>query len=195
MPITYTNRKGRTYYLCQGVTKTGKPRYLFAREPRYEPVHKIPPGYEIRESVNGVVSLARVTPAVVRAEELAAVEAALWKHPKAQNYRVAVKHKRIVVYERAGPDVDEYLSELEGYFPISPRKREAGRELLEKRARFDPVMRFTLWDKERRTFHAERWCFRGSIDGWLSLHLYSTVAELAQDLIPALGTDEFFELW
>jgi len=38
MPVTYTNRKGHTYYLCQGVTKTGKSRYYFAREPRGEPV-------------------------------------------------------------------------------------------------------------------------------------------------------------
>jgi hypothetical protein len=34
MPITYTNRKGVTYHLCRGVTKTGKPRYYFAREPK-----------------------------------------------------------------------------------------------------------------------------------------------------------------
>ena len=28
MHITYTNRKGRTCYLCQGITKTGKPLVL-----------------------------------------------------------------------------------------------------------------------------------------------------------------------
>ncbi len=56
MPITYTNRKGFTYYLCRGVTKTGKPRYYFAREPKDEPVEQIPDGYTISESVNGIVS-------------------------------------------------------------------------------------------------------------------------------------------
>jgi|GEM_PF-3959171 len=34
MPISYTNRKGSTLYLCQGTTKTGKVRYYFAREPK-----------------------------------------------------------------------------------------------------------------------------------------------------------------
>ena len=48
MSITYTNRKGRTYYLCQGVTKTGKPRYYFAREPRDTVLEELPGGYEIR---------------------------------------------------------------------------------------------------------------------------------------------------
>ena len=33
MSISHTNRKGVTFYLGRGVTKTGKPRYLFAREP------------------------------------------------------------------------------------------------------------------------------------------------------------------
>jgi hypothetical protein len=39
--VTYTNRKGRTYYLCQGTTKTGKPRYYFAREPKDELLDEI----------------------------------------------------------------------------------------------------------------------------------------------------------
>jgi hypothetical protein len=30
MPITHVNAKGKTYYLHQGVTKTGKPKYHFA---------------------------------------------------------------------------------------------------------------------------------------------------------------------
>ena len=55
MSITYTNRKGVTYYLCQGVTRTGKPRYYFAREPQGDPLEQIPAGYIISESVNGIV--------------------------------------------------------------------------------------------------------------------------------------------
>jgi len=51
MPVTYTNRKGFTYYLCRGMTKTGKPRYYFAREIKDEPLEQIPDGYTISESV------------------------------------------------------------------------------------------------------------------------------------------------
>jgi len=38
MSVTYTNRKGRKYYLYQGVTKSGKPRYYFSREQKGEPL-------------------------------------------------------------------------------------------------------------------------------------------------------------
>ena len=78
MPITHTKRKGVTFYLGRGVTKTGKPRCSFAREPdKGEPVEAIPEGYEIIESVNGVVSLAKVRPILIRPEELALVQAAV----------------------------------------------------------------------------------------------------------------------
>src|SRR5262245_59498011 len=32
VPITHTNAKGKTYYLHQGTTKTGKPKYHFSME-------------------------------------------------------------------------------------------------------------------------------------------------------------------
>ena len=53
MPFTYTNRKGKTYILCQGTTKTGKPRYYFSPNPKDPVLDAIPEGYEIRENVNG----------------------------------------------------------------------------------------------------------------------------------------------
>ena len=82
MPVTYTNRKGTTYFLCKGTTKTGKPRYFFAREPKGEAINAIPEGYQIEESVNGIVSLAKDRPRLIAPEETTAVEAALKRHPK-----------------------------------------------------------------------------------------------------------------
>jgi hypothetical protein len=59
MPVSYTNRKGLTYTLYRGQTKTGKPRYYFGREGQSqgEPVTELPPGFTISESVNGIEAL------------------------------------------------------------------------------------------------------------------------------------------
>src|SRR4051812_15085232 len=65
MPITYTNRRGMTFYLCQSTTKTGKPRYYFAREPRGSPVEQVPEGFRISEGANGLVSLERDRPSQI----------------------------------------------------------------------------------------------------------------------------------
>ena len=94
MPVTYTNRKGHTYYLCQGMTKTGKLRYYFAREPKDRSLDQVPEGYRISESVNGVVSLVKDLPQLILAQEVASIEAALDRHPKGWDYRVAVQKTR-----------------------------------------------------------------------------------------------------
>jgi hypothetical protein len=191
MPVTFTNRKGTTYYLCNGTTKAGKPRYFFAREPKGETVDAVPEGYRIEESVNGIVSLVKDRPKLIAPEETAAVEAALKRHPNGGNYRLGVKHNQIVVYERLGPDV-ESLNTMFGLFgPLDPRASET----LARSAQYTPIMRFILDDPEKRDYHAERWCFRGSIDDWIYAGHSGKIETLAGELIPRLGTDHFYELY
>src|SRR5437660_6398347 len=105
MPVSYTNRKGMTYILYQGRTRTGKPRYYFGRagQGQGEPVTELPPGFTISESVNGVVSLVKDRPSLIQPEELAAIETAVQQHPEARHYRVAIKQDRIEIYEKVGP--------------------------------------------------------------------------------------------
>jgi len=194
MPVTYTNWKGVTYYLCRGVTKTGKPRYYFARQPKGEPVEDIPEGWKISESVNGRVSLVKDRPAQIRLKEVEAVEAAVQRHPKAHRYRVAVKHNRIEVYERVGLGTEELIAELREVGLLVPGRADRLRELLEHRAQFTPVLRFILVDAEQRTFCTERWCYLGSIDDWIDVGPMGPVHLLARQWIPKLGTDVLFEV-
>ena len=194
MPVTYTNCKGRTYYLCRGVTKTGKPRYYFSREPKGEPVEEMPEGYEIRESVNGVVSLAKKRPTQLSLREIEAVEAAVERHPKAENYRVDAKQDRITVYERVGPGAGDLIADFERAGLMISGRADRLREILDRRARFTPVMRFTLVDAERRRFGVQRMLYRGGRERWIDLTERGPVDKLARRLIPLLGTEQFFEL-
>jgi hypothetical protein len=194
MPITYTNRKGATFYLCRGVTKTGKPRYYFAREQRGEPVEAIPEGYRIGEGVNGVVFLEKARPMLIWPEEEAVVEAAVARHPKARNYRVRVKHDRIEVYERIGPDADDMISAWGEIGPLMPGLDQRIRDELDRYAQFSPVLRFILDDEEQRTYRTERWCYLGSIDDWIHIGSPGPLDRLARQMVPKLGTEAFFDL-
>jgi len=196
MPVTYTNRKSIIYYLCQGVTKTGKPRYYFAREPHGNPLEQIPAGYIISESVNGIVSLVRARPARILPDEVAAVESAVRRHPKSRNYRVGIKQNRIEVYERVGPDVGNLAPIFRELGVMGPGLTERLQARLDQNAQFKPEMRFVLVDSEQRVFQAQRMCYRGSIDDFIDLHgELGSIEELARRLVPTLGTDEFFELF
>jgi hypothetical protein len=200
MPINYTNRKGQTYTLYRGQTRTGKPRYYFGRadQGQGEPVTELPAGYTISESINGVVSLIKdkYRPALIQPEEEAAVEAAVRRHPKASRYRVVVKGKRIEVYERAGDDYETVVRDLGIPGLWRPGLTKELRDMQERYARYEPVLRFNLIDPAERWFGVERMCYRSSVDGWLELKLtQGPVGELARELIPTLGTDQFFDLW
>ena len=50
-------------------------------------------------------------------------------------------------------------------------------------------------DAERRTFRAERWCYLGSIDDWIDIGPLGPLDRLARQLMPKLGTEQFFELF
>src|SRR2546425_12594872 len=189
MPVNYTNRKGLTYTLYRGQTRTGKPRYYFGRpdQGQGEPVTELPPGFTISESVNGVVSLAKDRPALILPEEVAAVEAAVQQHPEARRYRVAVKGNRIEVYEQVGPDYNALVSELHIPGLSRPGLAEELRALEERHAHYTPVLRFTLLDQTQRRFGSERMCYLGRIDGWFELEQTGPVAKLARELLPTLG--------
>ncbi len=187
MAVSYRNRRGVNYYLCEGVTKRGKPRYYFARKPRDSSVGSVPPGYAIRESVNAVVSLAKIHPPAFRADEVAIVESAIQRHPKAGDYRIDVVKDAIVVYGRVGPDLDE----IAGVLGNRVRALAAWHE---ERAQFAPVMRFRLLDPQNRTFLADRMTYRGS-GGWMTVGTLGPLPRLTRQLIPKLGTDAFFELY
>ena len=197
MPVSYTNRKGITYTLYRGQTRTGKPRYYFGRpvQGQGEPVTEIPPGYTVSESVNGVVSLAKDRPALIQPEEVEAVKSAVQQHPEAHRYRVAVKGSRIEVYEQVGPDYNALVSELHIPGLSRPGLAEELRALEERHAHYTPVLRFTLLDPNQRRFGSERMSSLGGIDDWLELRQTGPVAKLARVLIPTLGTEQFFELW
>lgn len=194
MPITYTNRKDRTYFLCKGQTKTGKPRYYFARQQKGEPVEEIPPGYKISESVNGIVSLVKDRPPLIQTEETAVVETEVSRHPKSRRYRIAVKHDRIEVYEMSGPETDTLVETLSQFGFLSPGSAGKIQAHLESSSRFSPIMRFILVDEGDRTFRAQRWCYKGSIDDWIDVD-YGSIQELASRMIPVLGTEDYFELY
>jgi len=192
MPVTYTNRKGLIYTLCQGTTKTGKPRYFFAREIKGEPVEQIPEGYAISESVNGVVSLSKTQVSQLHEDEINAVKAAVARHPKNRKYRVNARPKRIEIYESVGPDAETLIANMSSLFPIFPGTASKLSADLERHAQFTPVLRFTLIDADTRAFAAERMCYLGSIDDFIHIG-YGPLEPMAPDIIATLGTEEFFE--
>jgi hypothetical protein len=183
MPVTHVNRSEDAYYLHVGTTKTGKPRYWFAKSAEGDLAEAIPNGYEVYENPGAQVFLRKVQPQVVTPFEVAVVEKGLKRFAPEQNCIVDVQKNDIVVYhaERISLDLK--------FFGV--------RELPDRFRHYTKVMRFTLIDKAARTYRVQRWCFRGSIDRWIDLWMAGgsgNLPDLVEKFCPHIGRESFFEL-
>ncbi len=133
--VQHVNRKGDTYYLHQGRTKTGKPKYFFSRKSEGELCQQLPDGFEIYENPRGQVYCRRIQPKLITELEIEAVREAIEKCGKQFFAGVDVKGKDVIVYEGEHPclkfrlcDDDKRLFEasrwcyrgsIDGWFPLS----------------------------------------------------------------------------
>jgi hypothetical protein len=135
MAIEHVNRRGDTYYLHEGKTKTGKPTFFFSRKREGALAEAIPPGFEVYENPNAQVFLRKALPRLVTDEEVATVERAVRKQGKLTSFVIDVKGKSIVIHLGYSPMmrftlVDEqrrvfavdrwcFLGSIDDWFPLS----------------------------------------------------------------------------
>lgn len=196
MSISHTNRKGQTFFLCQGETKTGKVRYFFSKSAQ-NTLDEIPAGYHLEESVNGVVSLVKDRKPVILPEEVQLVEQALRRHPKGNDYRVAVKGKMIIVYERLGWNLGKTVEVFSQALPYYSREelQSSVRAFIDRNARYSPMLHFKLVNAAERIFCAERTTYVSSLPAWIGICGRGSLQSLVDEIIPLLDSDEYFELF
>jgi hypothetical protein len=112
MAIEHINRKGQKYYLHQGTTKTGKPKYFFSQKNQGTLVQTIPDGFEIYENPNAQVFLQRIQPKII-----ATVEKGIKKFSHLHYCKIDVKKDTIYVYT-PNQNVTN-LSALYSSFPLT----------------------------------------------------------------------------
>jgi hypothetical protein len=193
MLVQHTNRKGKTYYLHQGTTKTGKPKYYFSPIAEGDLVEIVPDGYEVYESPNAQVFLIKELPKVITDDEKAVDEQELKAIDSPKAYKIDVKGEVITVFE--SNENIRNLWELFGSLAYHSRRETEMRDLLEQSASYSPVMRFILHDEDARTFVPQRYCFRGSVDDWIYIGGPDPLTVVAGKYMPHLGKESFFELY
>jgi len=192
VPITHTNAKGKSYYLHQGTTKTGKPKYYFSMESNGELAASIPVGFEIYENPNAQVFLRRIPPKIITDEERQVVEDGMRKYAEVQDYKMDVKGNAIVVYT-ADQDIETLADVFKDMYP-GPSANTQLRTLLRNEIHYSPMLQFMLEDAQRRTFVTQRYCFRGAIDDWIDIGTPGKLATLVKKYVGHLGKESYFEL-
>ncbi len=190
--LTYRNRRGHIYYLHQRVTKKGAPKYFFAKTIGDGALAEMPTGFEVAESINGVVSVRRTTGSSVISEaDVQLVRDELDKLPHLSRHVVERKGDAILVYEPEGGFSGRDIGAVARELGVFHSRLEAFAE--RHPTRYTPVMKFEpeLVGKPG-TYAAFRMTYRGS-GGWMLLSA-GMLGPLARKLLPHIGRESFFEL-
>jgi hypothetical protein len=198
MPVIYKNCFDEEYFLHEGKTKTGKPKYFFSKKKDGgDLVEVIPSGYEIYERPGGMVYLRKIQKTLILKGELEYVQNMIaGKIVDEESEKHAVQLRKMLgngVLGFLGGNPDRISKYLRNQFEAEIKKDEI--IIYEVRAsNAMPLLKFVLIDESKRLFSVYRWCFRGSIDDWVHIGYHDNLKKLADQYCPALGTERFYEL-
>jgi hypothetical protein len=193
---SYINRKDERYYLFEGKSKTGKPKFFCSKKTTASgvPVVKMPAGYEWREGpADGIVSVRKTRPTRIVPIEREMLAAQVRERAGLTTFLVDVAEDSLVVYL---PDrnPDEVAGFFGRFFGSSGANTVAMKDWTMKHVRYSPMLRFVLDDVDARLFTDERWCFRGAIDDWIFVAGPAPLPKQIRNYVPHLGRESFYEL-
>ena len=189
MAFTYTTRRGKTYYLHSGPKRGGGIQHYVSTDPAGPVADSLPEGFEIYETPNGQVYLRKKKPALIQSAELALVERELQKRQTSRHsYLAEISGDKIIIHE--GDTRIDTLREINMRFSARGLEQWAMRN-----ANYMPVMQFVLKDPVRRLSAPERYCFRGSVDDWISIGEPDQLGKLTARFLKHLGKDSIYELY
>jgi hypothetical protein len=190
MAVIWQNRREDIYYLHEGRTKTGKPKYYFSRSDEGMIVDNIPDGYEIYENPNAQVFLRKKMVSRIKDEELDLVERGVRQYTDLKNFIVDRKERTITVF-LPDQDLEDLKAELQRFAFVSTEKLN---DVFEKSLTYSPMLRFSLESEDQREFLVQRYCFLGSIDDWVYLESSSSLRDMVKKYCKHLGKESFFDL-
>lgn len=199
MAIEYVNRRGDRYYLMVGRTKTGKPKYYCSKKLQGTQAEALPDGFEWHENPeNAQVSVRKIRPSRLLSVERELVVDAIRSQAGLEHFIVEVEGDSLVVYlcDRDPEGSSRLIGSLFGLDasgPFSPGL-ESIKNWTAQHSHYSPMLKFDLQDTDERTFTVERWCFRGSIDGWVPLRGRGPLESLLRNYVQHLGRESFYEL-
>ena len=192
MPVSHVNRKHKTYYLHEGVSKTGKPKFFFSMKSDGRLATKVPEGFEVYENPNAQVFLRKIVPRSVTDDEIRTVELELKRHPHLRYCLVDVKGEAITVFA-PNQDTDGLLGLLNRFAFAAPHMA-MGEAEVQQFLSYHPTMRFVVSHEEKRTFMTQRWCYLGSIDDWFPIGRPDRLDALVREFVQHIGQESYFEL-
>jgi len=183
LAISRTNRKGDEYYLTRRKGKGGRTQYVFSKDPQVETVDSLPHGYEVFEHPNGQVFLRRQVVSNIPATDFEVIEHHMREIFRVEQYILERKRTEVVIH--FADDGLEQLPDVAAILGSSSLRRNPHS--------YSAMLRFT-YDPTDDSYTLARYCFLGSIDGWMYLEKSASIGKLVTKYCKHLGKESFFDL-
>lgn len=181
---SYINRVGHEYFVHQGITKTGKPKF-FASQKREGALAKLPHGFIFGESINGIVTIQRPKLLLVPEAEIELVKQKVAEFPHLKHYRVEAKNKSILIYEPLGMDSIGALAKVDSYSMLGNLKTMFGPRFDDAMAKTAKDMGITVADLKRADTYAAEEKRKKTVEHLIQNVQYDVVMKFTLD--PILG--------
>lgn len=193
--LRYTNRCGRTSFLCEGKTGSGKIRYYVSTNLSGKLLAAMPEGYEFYEHPkDGLVVVRKKRTTMITQSERELVADRIGRLRQRHDFIIDVETHALVVYTplEKGPDIGELIRPLAGAIP--PETTQALNDLVNMHLPHGKTLRFELLDSEKRWFVVQRWCSVGPFEDWLRVDGPAPLEGLVEKFGQQLGTDRSYDL-
>jgi len=194
MPFTFKTTKGKTYYLKSRITKKGNTTYYLTQKKDAECLQEVPVGYEVFEKYDsGQAYIRKIKESHIEEAEIAAIGKELRRNKSLHDFKLDICGDEIRIYTKERGVTTEGSELLRGFMSGT---RENPGAMLNKFARYEERMRIILVHrKDEREFIFQRYCYRGSIDDWITIDSGSDLEALAQKNLYHLGKESYYELF
>jgi len=182
--VKYINRRDSVYYLKKSLTKLGKVQHSaimnISKTDPADLATEIPSGFEFYESPrDGQVFFRKIPVYNISDIEIAIVDAAMKTNEDVDSYILERRANEIVVFVTNKPDIS--------YFPVYIRI-----DNIYKHCIYEDVMKF---EKDKKTYIAQRFCYRSSFNDWIYLEESNDLKYLAEKYCDYIEKESFYELF
>lgn len=165
MALSIENSNKKSYFIKSRTTKKGNMTYYLTTKEDESCLDEIPKGYEVFEKYDyGSLFIRKKIESLFTQVEIDKLRKHLDKNKSIYDYRINIHGKEIAIYTAES-------------------------------IRFEERMRIKVFeDGSERNFEVERFCYRGSVDDWITIGSESDIDKIGSKYLIHLGKESYYEL-
>ena len=170
MALPFKTTRGKMYYIKSKLTRKGNTTYYMTRKEDETCLDHLPEGYEVFEKYDTeTLYIRKKQPSQFSPAVVEAISRELKTNTSIQSFQLDIKGNEISIYVAEDSMFGRRLSEL-----MKVIRQE---------------------DESEPYYEVKRYCFRGSIDDWITVGQEEDIEKVAKEYLIHLGKESYYDLF